>query len=148
MGYWLAVFKPWRKPALYLLLVTALGPGLVVNLVFKDHWGRPRPVHMVEFGGGHHYVPPLKIANTNEKSFTCGHCSVSFIAFAFYFLARKRKILYFALTILFGLAMGLTRMSAGGHFVSDILWSGYLVFLVAWLLYYGWYVRGEQASGD
>ncbi|GAB6141337.1 phosphatase PAP2 family protein [Methylosoma difficile] len=148
LGYGLAIFKPWRKPALYILLVTALGPGLVVNLVFKDHWGRPRPVHMTDFGGEYQYVPPLKIGDTKDKSFTCGHCSVGFIAFALYFLARKRKVWYLALTMVLGLLLGLTRMSAGGHFVSDILWSGYLVFLVAWLLYYGWYARGEQASAS
>ena len=27
-------------------------------------------------------------------------------------------------------------MAAGGHFLSDILWAGYLVFLTNWLLYY------------
>jgi len=145
-GYGFAIFKAWRKPALYILLVTALGPGLVVNLIFKDHWGRPRPVHMTGFGGEHQYIPPLKIGGTKEKSFTCGHCSVAFIAFALYFLSRKHKAKYFALTLVLGVIVGITRMSAGGHFISDILWSGYLVFLVAWLLYYGWYCRGGQVD--
>jgi membrane-associated PAP2 superfamily phosphatase len=40
--------------------------------------------------------------------------------------------------------MGFTRMTSGGHFLSDILWSGYLVFLVAFLLYYGWYNRDSD----
>ena len=26
----------------------ALGPGLVVNVLFKDHWGRPRPREVVD----------------------------------------------------------------------------------------------------
>jgi len=140
---WLPKLKPLQRPAIYLLLVIALGPGLVVNLVFKDHWGRPRPVHMIEFAGQHSYVPPLKIGPTNEKSFPCGHCSVGYTFFALYFLSRKRKAFYFVLTVILGLTLGLTRMSAGGHFISDILWSGYLVFLVAWLIYYGWYIRCE-----
>ncbi|NBV75853.1 MAG: PAP2 family protein, partial [Methylococcaceae bacterium] len=38
------------------------------------------------------------------------------------------------------------RMAAGGHFLSDILWSGYLVFLVAYGLYYGWYRRIARHS--
>lgn len=140
-GYVMPRFQQLRRPALYLLLVIALGPGLVVNLVFKDHWGRPRPLQITEFGGPHQYVPPLKIGNTNGKSFTCGHCSVGFMFFALYFLSRKRKGFYFALTVIFGLTLGLTRMAMGGHFMSDILWSGYLVFFVAWLIYYGWYDR-------
>jgi lipid A 4'-phosphatase len=134
-------FKRWQKPALFMVLVIGLGPGLVVNLVFKDHWGRPRPVHITEFGGQYAYVPPLKIGNTPDKSFPCGHCSVGFMFFALYFLSLKRKALYFMLTMLFALLMAVTRMTAGGHFISDILWSGYLVFLVTWLIYYGWYAR-------
>ena len=43
--------RPYRRQALYVLLVIALGPGLVVNLIVKDHWGRPRPVHR-ESGAG------------------------------------------------------------------------------------------------
>jgi membrane-associated PAP2 superfamily phosphatase len=98
---------------------------------------------MTEFGGHHEYIPPLQLGHTGEKSFTCGHCSVGFAFFALYFLSRKRKDFYLALTVVFGLTLGLTRMSAGGHFLSDILWSGYLVFFVAWVVYYGWYDRSR-----
>lgn len=144
LGYFLPKFQQVRRPAAYLLLVIALGPGLLVNLVFKDHWGRPRPAHITEFGGQHAYIPPLKMGHTGEKSFTCGHCSVGFAFFALYFLSRKRKSFYLALTLIFGLIMGLARMAAGGHFLSDILWSGYLVFFVSWLIYYGWYDRRSK----
>ncbi|MDO9106223.1 MAG: phosphatase PAP2 family protein [Methylovulum sp.] len=140
-SYAIAAAIPWRRPALYIVLVIALGPGLVVNLVFKDHWGRPRPVHVSEFGGSYHYIPPLQIGDTRDKSFPCGHCSVGYMFFALYFLSRKRKAFYFVLTLVLALMMALARMSAGGHFLSDILWSGYLVFLLAWLVYYGWYER-------
>lgn len=140
-GYWRPKFKHLQRPALYILLVIALGPGLVVNLVFKDHWGRPRPVHISDFGGQHSYVPPLEIGHTSDKSFPCGHCSAGYAFFALYFLSRKRKVFYFILTMAIALTLGLTRMSAGGHFISDVLWSGYLVFFVAWLIYYGWYER-------
>jgi lipid A 4'-phosphatase len=138
--------QKWRRPALYVLLVIAIGPGVTINWVFKDHWGRPRPLHMVEFGGQNAYVPPLQMADTPHKSFPCGHCSVGYALFAAYFLARKRKAWYLAASLAAGLFMGLSRMAAGGHFLSDILWSGYLVFLVAWLLYYGWYRREDWQS--
>jgi hypothetical protein len=35
-----------------------------------------------------------------------------------------------------GLLMGVGRMVAGGHFLSDVLWSGFMMFLVAWVLYH------------
>jgi len=136
--------KPWQRPALFVALVIALGSGVVVNWVFKDNWGRPRPLHVSEFGGHSDYVPPLQIGDTPHKSFPCGHCSVGYALFSLYFLSRKRKAFFLALALGAGLVMGLSRMAAGGHFISDIFWSGYLMFLVAWLLYYGWYQRGQN----
>lgn len=130
-----------RRRALYILLVILIGPGLVVNGIFKEHWGRPRPVHVKEFGGQYDYVPPGKIADSPDKSFVCGHCSVAYTFFVLYFLSQNHKLAYLLLTILLAGGMGGTRMTAGGHFVSDILWSGYLVFFVAWCLYYGWYIE-------
>lgn len=147
-GYVFPKLMPLRRPAIYIVLVIALGPGLVINLIFKDHWARPRPLHTSEFGGQYVYVPPLKIGNTPDKSFPCGHCSVGFMFFMLYFLSRKRKAFYFTLTMLFSLVMALTRMMAGGHFLSDILWSGYLVFFVAWLVYYGWYEREGDCNQE
>lgn len=131
--------RRFRRQALYVLLVIAIGPGLVVNLIFKDHWGRPRPMHIQQFGGEYQYVPPLQLGHTPDKSFVCGHCSVGYGFFALYFLAQNHRLLYFGLTLFLAWTMGFTRMTSGGHFVSDILWSGYLVFLVAFALYHGWY---------
>ncbi len=131
----------FRRKALYILLVILIGPGLVVNLIVKDHWGRPRPLHVSQFGGEHTYVPPAKFGHTPDKSFVCGHCSVGYVFFVLYFLSQNHKLVYFLLTLIIAWTLGFTRMTSGGHFASDILWSGYLVFLVAYALYYGWYIR-------
>lgn len=131
----------FRRRALYILLVIAVGPGLVVNLVIKDHWGRPRPVHEKTFGGNFDYVPPGRIGSTTDKSFVCGHCSVAYSFVALYFLSQNYKLLYLMLAIALGWGMGATRMAAGGHYLSDVLWSGYVVFLVAYAIYYGWYLN-------
>jgi membrane-associated PAP2 superfamily phosphatase len=141
LGHFHSFTRRFRRRALYILLVIAIGPGLVVNLVFKDHWGRPRPLHIEQFGGQYVYVPPLKIAETPDKSFVCGHCSVGYVFFVMYFLSQNHKVFYMILTLTLAWIMGFTRMTSGGHFVSDILWSGYLMFLVAYALYYGWFVR-------
>jgi len=140
-GHFHAYTRRFRRRALYVLLVIAIGPGLVVNLIVKDHWGRPRPVHVKEYGGQYDYVPPGRIGHTPDKSFVCGHCSVGYVFFVLYFLSQNHKLVYFLLTLVLAWGMGFIRMTAGGHFVSDILWSGYLVFLVAWSLYYGWFIE-------
>src|SRR5258707_888701 len=35
----------------FLLLALALGPGVLVNSVLKEHWGRARPSQVIAFGG-------------------------------------------------------------------------------------------------
>jgi lipid A 4'-phosphatase len=148
VGHFHAFTRRFRRRALYVLLVIALGPGVVVNLIVKDHWGRPRPVHVREFGGEFQYVPPAKLGHTPDKSFVCGHCSVGYAFFVLYFLSQNHKAAYFLLTLGLAWIMGFTRMSAGGHFLSDVLWSGYLVFLVAYALYYGWFVRVSKGHTE
>jgi len=131
----------YRRHALFVLLTVALGPGLVVNAVLKDHWSRPRPRQLVEFCGEY---PHRRVhepgANRDCKSFPCGHCSVGFAYCVFYFLLRNTRprtaCLALAASAAFGIVLGIGRMAAGAHFCSDVLWSGYLTFLVAWGLYY------------
>lgn len=124
--------------ASYLLLSLALGPGLMVNTVFKDHWGRARPSQVEEFGGTQHFTPPLIITDQCEKncSFVSGHASVGFwfLAPALLLTGRKRR---FAVTasVAAGLGIGLVRMIQGGHFLSDVLFSGLVVYIVTTLLH-------------
>ena len=57
IGLFLTRYLPWRlptlpgRPVLCLTLSLIVGPGILVNLILKDHWGRPRPVHVTMFGG-------------------------------------------------------------------------------------------------
>lgn len=132
-----------RPQAVFLLLVFVLGPGALVNGVFKDNWGRPRPRQVEQLGGQHVYVPPLK-RNAEQagelKSFPAGHASVGFSFLAFWFLLRRRysPLGYWVLAGGLGLGTlaGIGRMSAGGHFLSDVIWSAYIPFTTAWVLYY------------
>lgn len=148
LSYVVNSLRHFRRAALYILLVIMIGPGLVVNLIVKDHWGRPRPMHIKEFGGQFDYIPPVQLGTTSDKSFVCGHCSVGYSFFVLYFLAKNYKPLYFCLTLLLAWTLGITRMTSGGHFLSDIIWSGLLVFLVAYLLYHGWYIRNRLNPRD
>jgi membrane-associated PAP2 superfamily phosphatase len=131
----------WRRHAAFVLLTLALGPGLVVNVIFKDNWGRPRPRQIEVFQGNAPYLPPLAMGENNDgKSFPAGHASVGFSFFVLWFLWRRRhRLLAWGGLIgasLLGLLMGLGRMAAGAHFLSDVLWAGYLLFLVALINYY------------
>ncbi|HRJ51295.1 MAG TPA: phosphatase PAP2 family protein [Candidatus Thiothrix moscowensis] len=130
-----------RLYAAYVLFVFLLGPGLLVNALFKDHWGRARPVQVEQLGGTATYTPPLYyVANGEGRSFPSGHSSVGFAFIAFWFLLRRHKPgwakLALTATLVFGCLIGLTRMAAGGHFLSDVMWSGWLALFAGWVLYY------------
>ena len=129
-----------RLFGLFIVLSVALGPGLLVNAVFKDTWGRPRPRQVRVLGGDYPFVPPLLRAATAGKSFPCGHCSVAYLyALGWWILRRKRPglgRLSLAAGLLLGTLLGVGRMAAGAHFPSDVLWSALISYGVAHVLYF------------
>jgi membrane-associated PAP2 superfamily phosphatase len=129
-----------RPQAALVLAVMILGPGLVVNAVLKEHWGRPRPHQILELGGTQAFVPPLAMGEQRTgKSFPCGHSSVGFALAVFFLIWRRRRpgLALAALTgaLALGTLLGVGRMAAGDHFLSDVIWSGVIVYGVALPLY-------------
>lgn len=125
-----------RRAFVYFFLVVALGLGAVVN-GFKDHWGRPRPSHTIEFLGKYDYVPPLIMSDACDRncSFPAGDPAVGFALIAFALVFRRRQRLFLALALGAGGALGLMRVAMGGHYLSDVIFSAAMMFFVAKLLY-------------
>ena len=54
---------PWRKllmpgrAVVFLIATMILAPGIIANVILKEHWGRSRPVNVTQFGGNGHFVP-------------------------------------------------------------------------------------------
>ena len=134
------------RTTLYIILCVAIGPGLLVNEAFKNNWGRARPVQIEQFGGVKKYSPPLTPSNQCPKncSFTSGDASVGFVLVALAFLARKRRGFLILLAMSTGLLIGFIRMVQGAHFLSDVLYSGILVYGSARLLHSLIILRGSQ----
>lgn len=137
-------FKQWRKASLLLILTLALGSGLIIHALLKDHWGRPRPRQVIEFGGQQpfraYYQPNFFHQPESSKSFPCGHCSMGFYFFAVALLGRhyqSKKIYYSGLILAWGLGglLGFVRIAQGGHFLTDVLLSGLIMWLVALIIY-------------
>ena len=136
LSYWNVKYIQYRNASMVLIFTMIIGPGVLVNLVLKDHTGRPRPREITEFGGAEKFVCVCEKGATNEgKSFPCGHCSMGFyLAIPFLFLRKRKKILAYtvlAVGVGYGIIIGIARMMAGGHFASDVLWAGLIVWLVA-----------------
>ena len=126
------------RAILFLTATMALGPGLLVNVALKDHWGRPRPIDVTQFGGDEHFVPwwdPRGDCPGN-CSFVSGDVAGAFWTIAPAALAppQVRAVAYGAALAL-GTAMAAFRVMAGGHFPSDVIFAGVFTFLIIWLCY-------------
>ena len=132
------IFGLTDMTTLYLALSLTIGPGLLVNLVLKDNWGRPRPATITQFGGALDYRPPVLPGGPCPKNcaFPSGHASLGFWLAAPASLARprwRRKIV--AGAILIGLGIGVIRIAQGGHFLSDVLYAGLITLATTHILY-------------
>jgi lipid A 4'-phosphatase len=132
-----AFFSRQRRAALYLLLVMVIGPGLLVNTLFKDQWGRARPSQIEEFGGTKQFTRAAIPADQCEKncSFVSGHASVGFFFLAFAYVWPRRRVFWLAAGTGLGLGIGLVRIMQGGHFFSDVIFCGIVVYLSARVLH-------------
>jgi lipid A 4'-phosphatase len=128
-----------RRAAMFLLLALALGPGLTVNTIFKDHWGRARPAQITAFGGDKTFSPAFVPSDQCQSncSFPAGDPAVGFYLVSLAFLAatptRRRWGIAGALAA--GGTLGIVRLAQGGPFLSDVLASGFLVYAVSWALH-------------
>lgn len=127
------------RAAFFLLLSLALGPGLTVNTIFKDHWGRARPAQIVAFGGDKKFSPAFVPSDQCARncSFPAGDPAMGFYLVSVAFLApmpRQRRC-GIAGALALGAGLGVVRLAQGGHFLSDVVASGFLVYGVSWLLH-------------
>lgn len=131
---------PWRHLATVSVCCALLGPGLVIEGVLKNTVGRPRPVQVEQFGGTDVYQGPLAIGSAPERnrSFVTSHAAVGFWLMSLGLTCgavwRRRWLL---IGIVTGSIIGLGRIMQGGHFLSDVIFAFYAVWLscelVAWL---------------
>jgi membrane-associated PAP2 superfamily phosphatase len=136
-----STYYRWRRSGAFLVLLLILGPGLLVNTVLKDHWGRPRPREIAEFGGHKQFLHPWQKGEDGKgRSFPSGHGSAAFYMTAPYFIYRRSNKrlarIWLAGGLTFGVLMSVARITQGGHFLSDNLWAWGVVHLTALALYY------------
>ncbi len=134
LGFFARSLGSYRRQALFLILLLVLGPGLLVNVLFKDNLGRARPRELVEFGGQYQFSQIWERGKTgNNSSFPSGHGSVGFYMIGPWFLLRRRRPAWSALWLVsgtvYGSVVGAARILQGGHFLSDVLWAGGMVYL-------------------
>lgn len=131
----------YRRGCALLVLAVAIGPGFIVNGVLKPTWGRPRPRQIEPFGGSFSYRPWWQPGGLSHgKSFPSGHAAMGYIlvvgtCFVPPHRGRWLSPLVFGVTLTYGTVLGYTRILQGGHFASDVIYSGGLMCGTAALLY-------------
>jgi lipid A 4'-phosphatase len=129
--------KLWRKRLSFLLLVLLLLPGVMVNLVLKNSsFGRPRPVQVEQFGGESQFAPVFVYSGQCSKncSFVSGHAATAFFTIAFAWALGRRWIFVFGLVL--GCIVSMVRLAQGAHFLSDVVFSFWVVYFGTIVLAY------------
>ncbi len=126
------------KAWLFLLLALLIGPGLFANVVFKDHWGRPRPRDTLVFGGKQDFVPAFQMGEACQRncSFVSGDASFGFFLPSFAYVVprrQSRRVFWGGMGV--GGVFSLARILLGAHYLSDVLAALFLVLAVSAVLF-------------
>ena len=131
------------RPWVFACACLSLGPGLLVNVILKDHWGRARPADIVEFGGAAHFTPAFQISNQCARncSFTSGEAAsagMSALVLLVLLWPRAPRGTRIALALGLGTVVLVTsglRIMMGRHFLSDVTFSLLFCALITACLY-------------
>lgn len=156
--------RPWLRYGFFMVLTGAMTAGVVMNLIFKNNWGRWRPRDTVFFEGGHEFyavldpswlMDPSTIGNGD--SFPAGHPSAFTVYILVFFIFKhpeaiarilgpfkEWKIKFcriikwgsLIISITGGMLMGFARVVAGMHFASDTLWNFAITYSISVFFYY------------
>ena len=142
----LAVLAPRIRPlaphrALLWTTALAMVAGPLVVVVLKSITAAPCPYDLARFGG-HAVVPETFFVRPADagRCFPSGHAAGGFSLFALYFAgialgnARLRAV-GLGLALAAGSAYGAVRMVQGAHFLSHNLWSAFVDWTMAALVF-------------
>ena len=126
------------RAIVFLIATLALAPGLMVNIVLKDHWGRPRPIDVAEFDGPQHFIAWWN--RHGDCPYNCSFVSGD-VAGAFWTVAPAAlappqwRALAYGAALALGTGMAAIRVMAGAHFVSDVVFAGVFTYLIIWVMH-------------
>ena len=133
--------KVVRSGIFFLFITAIISPGLIVNEVFKENFGRARPRQVEEFNGSKEFTRAFEVSDQckHNCSFSSGHAAMGYFFSA---IAYTANLLYFnkiySAGIVFGSLVGLSRIMMGGHFLSDVVVSAFIVLFFNHIIFILW----------
>lgn len=150
---WLARRRGMRTPwapsgraMLFLIATMVIGPGLIVNLGFKDHWHRPRPAQTEGFNGPDPFRPWYDTDGKCDRncSFVSGEASTGFWMVApASLLPAPWTIPAIAAAVAFGVGASVMRLAFGGHYLSDVILACLITLIVIEVARRSFWPRGQ-----
>lgn len=142
-GYCLPELKPIQRLLFWVFVGMVISTTTVAILKHYNQHGCPWDLEM--YGGDLPFFelfsnPPSGVEA--GRCFPAGHPSGGFSLSAFYFAFMHNKprfangMLWIAIST--GLFMGLVQIMRGAHFLSHVLWSGWVVWMSLLILYCIW----------
>jgi len=120
-----------------------IGPGLLVNAFMKTYIGRARPADSQPFGGEKLFTPPFEFAGQCERncSFVSGEGTAA-VVFAIVtsvlfwrWVPQRYRGIFATILIATSIVVAGLRVINGRHYLSDILIGGWLMALLALVLF-------------
>lgn len=138
-GLWPAVLRRMPAPSrcLFVIAVLGLGPGLLARLI-KDGIGRARPREIFAFGGDQPFSLPWDVSHacTDNCSFISGEGASAAALMALpMLLPQAYRVGAYALVVPFALAVSISRIAFGAHFLSDVMIAWCLMLTLISLLW-------------
>lgn len=145
-------WQAWRLPLAFVVIAGILGPGMVVNWVFKENWQRARPYQVENFGGAQQFTRAAAITDQcdNNCSFVSGHVACGVFLISLGLVHRRRQRMWAAVGTVSGLVIGFARMSDVAHWLSDVLWAFPITLLTSWIVWktlYSLYAKPSRTVG-
>lgn len=126
--------RAFRRGALFLFLLLLLAPGLAVNGVLKEQWGRARPQSLAEYHGDKVFTRAWQITDQCETNcaFTSGHAAIGFYFIGLAWAFGCPRLFWAGLLV--GVMLGSARIVQGRHYLSDVVFSFWVVYGTALFL--------------
>src|ERR1700678_1774708 len=124
---------PSGRAMIFLIATMIIGPGLIVNLGFKDHWHRPRPIQTQEFNGPNPFAPWYDDNGGCKRnwSFPSGEASAGcWVVAPASVLPPPWRGPAMVPPFAFGFGASLLRLAFGGHYLSDVMLGGLVTLIV------------------
>lgn len=140
---------PAPRKTLFAISSALLAPWIVVNLVFKAHSGRARPHQTDLFGGDGAFTPAWVF--TDQCASNCSFVSGEVASAAWLFTAaviapRPYRTPLAISAALLTVAVALSRMAYGGHYLSDTVISATITGMVIALMAHIFLERFPEAT--